>query len=121
MNDQLGLFDEDEGERRREEGIEHAETGADDVVYELAKGAVLLVARAQPSFTSDDVWARMPVVPREPRVLGAALRWAQAEGWIAPSEEHRLSRLPRQHRRPLRVWESLLREERDEDDRDQGD
>lgn len=77
------------------------------------EGAVLVIARvahALPRLTSDDVWQAMPATLHvdEPRALGAAMRHAERDGTIRPTATWVLSTRAVCHRRPLRVWESLV-------------
>jgi hypothetical protein len=62
-------------------------------------------------FTTDAVrWhADRKIGPaREPRAMGAVMAKAAARGWCEPTNETRQSTRVPCHRRPLRVWRSLL-------------
>jgi hypothetical protein len=77
------------------------------------EGAVLVIARVahdQARLTSDDVWQAMPPTLHvtDPRALGAAMRRAERDGTIRPTATWALSTRAVCHRRPLRVWESLV-------------
>lgn len=104
-----------EGERLREEGIARAQGGAPAIALWEAVAAVRLVALRRETLTSDDVWLALEALWaagamsfREPRVMGAVFKVAEREGYVVATEEHRLSRRPVCHRRPIRVWRSLL-------------
>jgi len=108
---QPSFFDPVEGKRLREDGIARAEDHAvPDWNVEVDK-AILRIARRRPLFTTDDVWAEIAPIPtltHEPRAMGAAMRRAQRAGWCKPTDEHWLTKRALAHRRPLRVWQSLL-------------
>jgi hypothetical protein len=59
------------------------------------------------SLTSDDIWAAVEQPPREPRMIGNAMRRAQSAGLIEPTDEHRRSQRQLNHTRPVLVWRSL--------------
>jgi hypothetical protein len=109
---QLGLFDAPAGERLREEGIENAGGGAPAVAMAEAVEAVRGLAVARPRFTTDDVWQALQalggVTFPEPRAMGAVMRRAEREEYIRATEAHVLSKRKECHRRPLRVWESVI-------------
>jgi hypothetical protein len=65
------------------------------------------LAATLPSLTSDDIWAAVEQPPREPRMIGNALRRAQSAGLIEPTDEHRRSQRQLNHTRPVLVWRSL--------------
>lgn len=80
-----------------------------------ATEAVRLVARAMPTFTTDDVWPvvnRMGVSTHEPRAMGAVMRRAMASGDCTPTDEFRASVRPECHKNPKRVYESNLYSQR---------
>ena len=101
-----------EGERLREQGIAQAEGGAPAVALWEAVAVVRLLALRHRTLTTDDVWKRLEAIGAltlpEPRALGAVMRRAQRQGYVEPTEEWRLSVRPACHRRPLRIWRSLL-------------
>jgi DNA-binding IclR family transcriptional regulator len=98
-----------EATKRREVAIAQVEEHAAPDVRSLLLKAVRAVAERQPMLTSEDViLAYTGTTPHEPRVLGAVMREAKRQGWIVPTEEWRLSVRPESHRRPQRVWRSLV-------------
>lgn len=109
---ELMAFDPRGGAADRDEGIARAEAGAPAVALADADEAVRTVARLQPFFTTDDVWAQLaamgaPSFP-EPRAMGAVFVRAEAAGVIAPTDDYEPSKRRACHRRPLRVWRSLV-------------
>ena len=105
------LFDPQEGARLRDEGIERAGGAAPVLAVADALWAVCYVARHRATFTTDHVWAVLEAIDApsfpEPRALGAVMRDAQREGWIAATDDYDLSKRKVCHRRPLRIWRSL--------------
>lgn len=100
--------DATEATARRERSIAQVERNAEPDLRALLLRTVRDVAERAPTLTSEDV--RLAYVgdePHEPRVLGAVMREAKRQGWIAPMDEWRLSVRPECHRRPQRVWRSL--------------
>lgn len=112
---QPSIFDPDEGDRRKEDGIQRAEDHAVPDWNVEVDGAVLRVARRLELFTSDDVWAELVATTEasthEPRAMGPAMRRAATAGWCMPTGEFSLSKRPERHRAPLRVWASRCRSE----------
>jgi hypothetical protein len=76
---------------------------------ERAYQAVRTLATKNAIFTSDDVWVAVEGEPREPRAMGAAMRRAALDGIIVATDRTVLSLRPNCHRRPIRVWRSLVR------------
>jgi hypothetical protein len=76
--------------------------------------AILRAALELPALTTDDVWSRFRLgrywigSPPEPRVLGAMMRTAVKAAWIVTTPNFILSNRVACHRRPVRVWRSLL-------------
>ena len=76
----------------------------------LAEKAVERLARKLSDFTTDDVWEALAGVegPGEPRAISAVMSNAAGRGLIAKTSKHRVSIRPECHRRPVRVWRSLV-------------
>lgn len=106
------LFDDDAGVQARELALQRVEENADAEWLADARSAVRNLAERVERFTTDRVWYVLDrsgaEPPREPRALGAVMRAAVREGWITPTDEHRESKRAANHRRPVRVWRSLL-------------
>lgn len=104
-------FDKGESEERREEAIARAGAAADSDWKVLARKAIEQLARARETFTTDDVWKLLPAdvaETHEPRALGAIMRAAARDGIIEATDEWTLSEQVSCHRRPKRVWRSLV-------------
>ena len=106
------MFSKQQGEAARDEAIQRVEEAADEDFKSAAIEVIEFVARTTPRFTTDRVWyfitKRGITPPREPRVLGALMRKAAGRGWIEATNEHRLSTKSSNHRRPIRVWRSVI-------------
>lgn len=104
-------FDAERSAKKRDEAIHavgdsHAQWVA-RCVLEIAT-----LAKHNATFTTDDVWKVMSTVdatPREPRAMGAAMVTARRAGWISPTNEYRPTDAVQAHRRPIRIWKSLVR------------
>jgi hypothetical protein len=101
-----------QGNVARDEAIRRVDDHADETLKAALLDSAHVVARRQPSVFCDDIWfeyeTRNLPHPREPRVLGATVKAAAKEGWIAPTDEYRQSIRPSTHRAPKRVWRSLI-------------
>lgn len=124
MSGQLGLFDSapaaaQRGEAlpaagaAREASIEQVDANALPEWRELARLAVLRVAEAMPTFTTDDVWEWLErnapdVTPHEPAAMGPVIRYAiRAELCERTAATVTNSRRP-QHHGELRIYRSLV-------------
>lgn len=83
-----------------------AQRRQDGIWMDGAVEAIASLARCQEKITSDDVWAVIGMPPRESRMIGNALTRAGSAGLIEPTDEHRPSKRPENHSRPIRVWVS---------------
>lgn len=76
-----------------------------------ASTAVILLAGERQFLTTDDVWVELERVGQtvaEPRALGAVMRDMQAKRIILPTPRYEPSKRIACHRRPIRVWRSLI-------------
>lgn len=106
LNDPLN--DHELGDRLRDDAIQRVERAADPAVKDEAERAVRAVAAEKHELTSDDVWERMRLRPEEPRMLGPVMKNAERRGLIQYTDRTQLSSLAQNHRRPVRVWRSLI-------------
>jgi hypothetical protein len=93
----------------RDAAIDRVEANTDDAWRKEAEAALSDCAAKLDEFTADDVWLRITAAPREPRALGAVMRYAHKMAIIAPTETWRTTSRASSHARPLRVWKSLMR------------
>lgn len=87
--------------------IQQAEEHADGAWLVAAQAVVRHLAETRREFTTDDVW-RSLASTREPRALGAVMRWAAAAGLVENTHQTVPSTRPECHARPVAVWRSLL-------------
>lgn len=82
----------------------------EETFFRRALDGVRRVAANYPDFTADDVWRELGLfaAPTEPRAIGPVMLRAQQLGYCQPTDRTRATRNPRAHRRPMRVWVSLL-------------
>lgn len=72
------------------------------------------VARRTSRLTTDDIWRALPPIPAdvgvamEPRAMGAVMRNLAGQGTIRATGDYVQSQRAACHRRPLRIWESLI-------------
>lgn len=108
MYEQLELTTpEEQGERLKEDALERVEENNRDWV-DTAEFVILWLAKERDELTSDDVWDHLHDVPTEPRAMGAAFSRAAGRGAIEATDRTVRSRRPACHRRPVRVWKSLV-------------
>lgn len=92
----------------RDAALSRVEANTDEEWKRQARAAVERLARSTPEFISDAVWDTGLEKPHEPRALGPIMRWAQAQGLIAPTDRLETSAQVASHAMPRRVWRSLV-------------
>lgn len=90
-----------------DEAIVRVAENADPSWLAEAQAAVRLLAETRREFTTDDVWRLVPTT-REPRALGAVMRWAAGERLVENTHQTVPSTRVECHARPVTVWRSLL-------------
>lgn len=93
------------------EPINRAERNAEQDWFLTAERCLRLVARQKQSFTADDVWEQLRefrVETKDNRAMGAVFQNAYRDHLIVPINQWQASRRRVAHRRPVRVWKSLL-------------
>lgn len=101
----------DEGQMNLDAALERVEAHADAEWKQAALEAVRLCARQMPEFTTDQIWKvldRTDYGTHEPRAMGAIMRQAVGLGWVKPTNQYRTSDRPECHKRPVKVWDSML-------------
>lgn len=97
----------------RDEALALVDDNADPAWKEAAYRAVLMVARTNATFISDDVWEQTSLPPaREDRALGPVFLRAARDGMIRKTDRVRPSK--RSHYSGKPVWESLIFERHQE-------
>lgn len=95
------------GRAAADAAIEQVEEHADGAWLDEARQVVRRLAETHREFTTDDVWRSLPST-REPRALGAVMRWAATERIAENTHQTVPSTRPECHARPVAVWRSLL-------------
>ena len=104
-------FNAEAGTRLRDEAIANVEIRS-AAWRAVAYDALRLAARTRRYLTSDHVWAILDGwdIPRpdEPRAIGPVMIRGVAQGLVELTTSHVLSTQAQQHRRPLRMYRSLV-------------
>ena len=112
MSDQGNLFDPAEGARRRDEAMNRVTLNNQEWVLRAMEAATI-AARNNDTITSDDVWRALDLLqigpPTNKKAMCGVMKGAAASGWIKWTKEYRSSERVACHRRPVRVWASLVR------------
>jgi len=113
VSEDMPLFDVVNGVRRRDSALDRVERNADEVWREAALHAIRACAHRYDFFTTDQVEEVMERlnVPKthDLRALGSLMRRAQAMKIAFPTNSIETSKLAKNHRRPKRIWKSLLK------------
>lgn len=99
------------GTELKREALVRVDDHASDEWKEAACAAVRALAAAFPTITTDDVWRtveRDGVTTHEPRAMGAVMTRMARERVIVSTDSTIESIRPENHRRPVRVWRSLV-------------
>jgi len=109
----MPLFDSVNGVRRRDAAMERGEKSAGEAWKEAALHAIRACAHRYDFFTTDQVEEVMERlgVPKthDLRALGSLMRRAQSMNICFPTNSIETSKLAKNHRRPKRVWKSLVK------------
>jgi len=108
MSDQVA-----EGRAALELALEIVEAHANALWKEKACDLVNWIAHEKSEFTTDEVWEALErfypsLSTHEPRAMGAVMRSASRSGIIVPTDRTTKTIRPLAHRRPVRVWSSLV-------------
>jgi hypothetical protein len=99
------------GTELKREAIERVERNADQQWKAVAEAAVRQIASTRRTLTTDDVWAALTDTgfsTHEPRAMGAIMTAAARKRWVEATDRTIESTRPENHRRPVRVWRSLI-------------
>lgn len=100
-----------EADEAKEKAIKQAESGAEPLWKKDALAAVGQIASRYELFTADHVWWKLGErghLTQDPRALGAIMRNAASNGWIRATDAYQPSSRIENHRRPVRIWKSLI-------------
>lgn len=89
-----------------------ARPGNEDFLRAAVK-AMTKIARTQKTFTTDDIWTSLAKTNPagfdvEPRALGSLMLQAAKQNVIKATTRTKTSKRPECHKRPVRVWKSLV-------------
>jgi hypothetical protein len=117
MPERLDLFSIIHARAERDLAMARAENAMGNAVLKTAAAEALrAIARRQRLITSDDVWAHLvaagSATEGNPSVMGCVFKEAQRAGVIEPTEHFRISIRVSAHARPVRVWQSLIVEDK---------
>ena len=91
--------------------VSSAKGGADGDWYLCAMRGVRVMAHRRQYITSDDVWLwllPLEVTTSDNRAMGSVMRESQRDGVITLTSNFLSSARSCNHRRPQRVWKSLI-------------
>lgn len=91
----------------RDEALERVEDGAGPGWMAAAAVTIRAYAATHETLCSDELWSLLPPCS-EKRAIGAAMKTAQREHVIAPTDAFRPSSLASSHKCPRRIWRSLV-------------
>jgi hypothetical protein len=102
-----------EAERLRDEAIKRGWQNAAEKFRDLSLQAIIVLSETEDEFTTDDVWEYFGEnnvgLTHDGRALGGAMKRAEGLGLIAPTDRFVSSERAACHRRPVRVWVSLVK------------
>jgi len=104
----MNLLDLIAATEAKNEALTQVTANADPQWATACYNIIVSIATTTTAFTTDNIWqalhdAALPT-PHEPRVLGAILRQACADGLITPTDTYIPSARVACHARPIRVW-----------------
>ncbi len=108
---QASLFDHEMASRVADYSVEMVHANVEPTWWVAAIRAVYLASRELGTFTTDDVWARLPreYTTHEPRAMGAVMREAVRREWCEGTDQYQASARVVCHGNPKRVWRSVGR------------
>lgn len=103
------LFDAVASRTARDDGMRRGDDHADEQWRADADDAIRRTAQAFPDLTTDEVqrYGRLPDT-RDNRALGQRMKSAAKAGLIVATDRYRQTDKVVAHRRPKRVWKSLI-------------
>lgn len=97
----------------RDEALDRVERAANEEWAAVALRATEWISGMHNEFTTDSVWAAIEeyypnVHTHEPRAMGPIMMKAKKHKWCEPTDRTVLSDRKQNHRRPIRVWRSMI-------------
>ena len=105
-------FDSEAARKARDRALKTVEENASETWKVRASDAVFDCALKYDLFIVDQVWQQLEegdMPGNDNRAMGAVMRRAVKEGFIAPTEMYRPSDRVTSHKVPRRIWKSLLK------------
>jgi len=101
------------GEEGKKSGMDRAERAADTYWWQCMLESAKAVAERKPYFFTDDIvrWCQYNhpnASTHEHRAIGPLMRQVFILGYAVPTQDYVPSEQPQCHRRPMRVWYSLI-------------
>lgn len=110
--EQLSLFDYAESVKARDEAITQVEANAEPAWKTACWTMIHNLACDRAELTTDQIWEALHLaeveMPHENRAIGALMIRAAKEGWIVATDRYVNSERVACHRRPIRIWKSLI-------------
>lgn len=91
----------------KQEAMSRVLASADPKWIVDALKVILTVCEEREEFSTNDLWPLLPHI-KEPRALGAVLTMAAKRRYCRKTDRYEPSNIPRQHSRPLAIWQSLI-------------
>lgn len=91
----------------KQEAMSRVLASADPKWIVDALKVILTVCEEHEEFSTNDLWPLLPHI-KEPRALGAVLTMAAKRRYCRKTDRVEQSTIPRQHRRPISLWQSLI-------------
>lgn len=101
------LFDAVAGKKLKDDATARGWDNAGEPWRAAALEALESLCSRHADFTADDLDDVAKLV-EDSRAIGGLLQEGFRRGWCEPTEAYRNSRIARCHRRPKRVWRSLI-------------
>ena len=112
---QKTFFNAEAGELARDEAIENVANSNAEWIEQALCVIREIACKRNTCFSTDMVWLRLDDKgidpPGEARAMGAAMRMAAGRKWIRPTDMTIKSSRASCHRRPVRLWETILNDE----------
>lgn len=91
----------------KQEALSRVLASADPKWIVDALKVIMTVCEEHEEFSTNDLWPLLPHI-KEPRALGAVLTIAAQRMYCRKTDRYEPSNIPRQHRRPISLWQSLI-------------
>ena len=108
------VLDSQSANANRDVALEQVESNANSEWTQLTLQIIKNLAESEYEFTSDNVWLKLADYPNitthQPSAMGAMFKRAVRLNYIQSTDRFIQSQRPSSHARPIRVWQSKLKE-----------